>query len=228
MNIKLLSFVTASTAFFSIVAMTGSANASTYSKTDSVDYSITDILNTPLTIEKFSGSLGNLDSVTLDFTSSVLGDASFTNRGSRTANVNVNIGAESDLTVNNQTLITITPTWNSVFAVGPLKTQPNQPVVLNGLSATTSQTTTFTDSNLLQSFIGTGDLSLLFSAYSTSYVGGAGNLSSSIDTSAKASLIVHYNFTRPHKVPEPSATLGIGLIAGLCLLSQRKRSFRQV
>ncbi|MEH1850259.1 MAG: PEP-CTERM sorting domain-containing protein [Nostoc sp.] len=26
-------------------------------------------------------------------------------------------------------------------------------------------------------------------------------------------------------VPEPSATLGVGLIAGLCLLSQRKKSW---
>ncbi len=40
----------------------------------------------------------------------------------------------------------------------------------------------------------------------------------------KASVTVTYNYDAK-SVPEPSATLGVGLIAGLCLLSQRKKSW---
>ncbi len=49
-----------------------------------------------------------------------------------------------------------------------------------------------------------------------------------IDTYAKAGIKVTYDYDDVKSVPEPSTTLGFGLIAGLGLLSQRKKSWLKV
>lgn len=45
-----------------------------------------------------------------------------------------------------------------------------------------------------------------------------------IDTYAKAGIKVTYDYEEIKSVPEASTTLGISLVAGLFLLSQRKKS----
>ncbi|MDF5717084.1 MAG: choice-of-anchor E domain-containing protein [Rhizonema sp. NSF051] len=221
MNTKLLSIITAGTTFFSIVAMTGSANAASLSSTASVGYALTDIVDTPLSIQQFNSNLGQLQSVTLDFTSAFLGDVSYQNKGSRPTTVNVDFGGEADLTLNNQSLFTLNPSQHYSYAA-PAKASSLTKV--DGLTTKASQTATYTNANFLQFFIGTGSLDFLFSAYANPNVSGLGNGTVSIDTNADANVQVTYKY-KPQTVPEPRATLGIGLIAALGLLSQRKKSF---
>lgn len=96
---------------------------------------------------------------------------------------------------------------------------------INTLAATKSTTSVFTDTQFLQNFTGTGNIDFLFSAVANSIVRGSGNITSGIDTLAKASITVTYDYEEAQTVPESSAVLGLGLIAGLGLWSQRKQNW---
>ncbi len=216
MNAKLLSFITAGTAFLSVIAMTGSANASTLVETASYGSDFTPI-DTSLNIEQFNSSLGHLDSVEIDFSGDLSGTGTLTNKTKKPIPVTLDLTGQIGLQLNGQSLFSLPLNSPNNYTVTdqPVNVVQNVPINANPL--------TYTDSSSLQSFIGNDQLAFLFSA-DANYQLSASNIKADLTTTADAYVTVIYNYT-PQNTPEPSVTLGIGLVAGLGLLSQRKRSF---
>ncbi|WP_251956591.1 choice-of-anchor E domain-containing protein [Nostoc commune] len=232
MTTKLFNTLAAATTLAGIIATSGVANAASLSYTSSIDYDLTDINDAPLSIQKFDSSLGTLKGVTIGFTGDILGNAGLENRSKSPTSMTVNLASELSLELNNQSLFALNPQNSFNYQVAKYDGNTDYSgtsgkTILN-LTATQSGTQSFTNTQFLQSFIGNGNIDFLFSAIASSVVSGSGNMSSYIDTYAKASIKVTYDYDDVKSVPEPSATLGVGLIAGLCLLSQRKKSWIKV
>lgn len=229
MTTKLFKTLGAATTLAGIVATSGVANAASLSYTSSSNYEFTDIIDAPLSVQKFDSSLGTLQGVTIEFTGDVLGNAGFENRSPTASQVTVNLASQFSLQLNNQSLLALNPQYTSSYQVAKydniIDYGGTSGKTLSNLTATQSGTQSFTDSQFLQSFIGNGNVDFLFSAIANSLVTGSGNMRSYIDTYAKAGIKVTYDYK---SVPEASTTLGIGLVAGLCLLSQRKKSWIKV
>lgn len=228
MKTKLLNTLGAATTLAGIVATTGIANAASISYTSSSNYEFTDIIDAPLSVQKFDSSLGTLQSVKIEFTGDILGNAGFENRSPTPSQTTVNLSSEFSLQLNGQSLFALNPQYSSSYQVtkydGVTDYSGTSGKTLSNLTATQFGTQSFTDGTFLQSFIGNGDIDFLFSAIATSLVTGSGNMRSYIDTYAKAGVKVTYDYEEVKSVPEASTTLGIGLVAGLFLLSQRKKS----
>jgi hypothetical protein len=229
MTTKLLNTLAAATTLAGIVATSGAANAASLSYTSSSNYDLTDIINSPLSIQKFNSSLGTLQGVTIEFTGDILGNAGFENRSKSPTSTTVTLGSELSLKLNNQSLLALNPEYISNYQVAKYDDitdySGTSGKTISNLTATQSGTQSFTNTQFLQSFIGNDNIDFLFSASATSAVTGSGNMNSYIDTYAKAGIKITYNYNDVKSVPEPSATLGVALIAGLCLLSQRKKSW---
>ncbi|MBE9050906.1 PEP-CTERM sorting domain-containing protein [Nostocales cyanobacterium LEGE 11386] len=235
MTTKLLNSLATATTLAGIMATAGVANAASLSFTTSTDFELTDIINSVLSIQKFDSSLGTLNSVKLDFVSDLTGSAGFENRGAGASTITVRLGADISLQQSDLQLeppFPISPESSQTYQVnafdGTVDFAGTSGRTVQGLTATQSTTTMFTDASSLQIFTGIGNLDFLFSALATSGVTGSGNISSFVDTLAKASLKVTYDYDELTTVPEPSTALGMGLIAGLGLLSQRKKSWFKI
>jgi hypothetical protein len=232
MTTKLLNALAAATTLAGIVATSGAANAASLSYTNSSNYDLTNIINAPLSIQKFDSFLGKLQGVTIEFSGDILGNAGFENTSPTPSLVRVNLGSQLSLQLNNQSLLALNPQYISSYQVTQYDTITDyvgtSGKTLSNLTATQSGIQSFTDTQFLQSFIGNGNVEFLFSAIADSLVTGSGNMRSYIDTYAKAGIKVTYNYDDVKSVPEPSATLGVSLIAGLCLLSQGKKSWFKV
>ncbi|WP_413200444.1 choice-of-anchor E domain-containing protein, partial [Nostoc piscinale] len=72
--------------------------------------------------------------------------------------------------------------------------------------------------------LGKGTADFTFKAFANSNVTGSGNFDSQINTYAAANLAVTYDYD-PKAVPEPSAAIGLGLVAGIGLMSQRRKNW---
>ncbi|MBE8986833.1 choice-of-anchor E domain-containing protein [Nostoc sp. LEGE 12450] len=229
MKTKLLNTLAIATTLAGIVSTSSAANAASLSYTSSIDYDLTDITDAPLNVQQFDSSLGTLTGVTIGFTGDILGDAGFENTGKSSANITVNLASQLSLELNNQSLFTLNPQNSFSYEVGQFDNIINfggtSGKTVSGLTATQSGTQSFTNTQFLQSFIGNSNIDFLFSATANSVVSGSGNIASYVQTLAKANIKVTYDYDDVKSVPEPSATLGVGLIAGLCLLSQRKKSW---
>ncbi|MEH2089554.1 choice-of-anchor E domain-containing protein [Nostoc sp.] len=231
MTTKLFNSLAAATTLAGIVATSGAANAASLSYTSSTNYDYTNIIDAPLSVQKFNSSLGTLKGVTISFTGDILGNAGFENRSPTPTQVTVNLASQLSLKLNNQSLFALNPQDISSYQAtkydGKTDYLGTSGKTISNLTATQSATQSFTNTQFLQSFTGNGDIDFLFSALANSVVTGSGNMRSYIDTYAKAGIKVTYDYDAK-AVPESSATLGIGLIAGLCLLSQRKKSWIKV
>ncbi|QKQ72892.1 choice-of-anchor E domain-containing protein [Nostoc sp. TCL240-02] len=229
MKTKLLNTLAAATTMVGIVANSGVANAASLSYTSSIDYDLTDITDAPLSVQQFDSSLGTLTGVTIAFTGDILGNAGFENTGKSSANITVNLASQLTLKLNNQSLFALNPQNSFSYEVGQFDNSIDfggtSGKAFSNLTATQSGTQSFTNIQLLQSFIGNSNIDFLFSATANSVVSGSGNIASYVQTLAKANIKVTYDYDDVKSIPEPSATLGVGLIAGLCLLSQRKKSW---
>lgn len=231
MTTKLFNTLAAATTLAGIVATSGAANAASLSYTSSLDYELTNIIDAPLSIQQFNSSLGTLKGVTIGFTGDILANAGFENRSRTATPVTVNLASQLSLELNNQSLFALNP--QNSFSYQVAKYDDNTDYsgtsgkTVSNLTATQSATQSFTNTQFLQSFIGNGNIDFLFSAIANSVVTGSGNMNSYVDTFAKANIKVTYDYD-VKSVPEPSTTLGVGLIAGLCLLSQRKKSWIKV
>ena len=243
MKTKLLKYLGAATTLAGIMVTTGTANAASLTRTAStnlIDFADIDIINSPLSIEKFDPSLGKLNSVQLDFTSDLTGKAGFENRSRVASTVTVKLGAEIDLkqdSLDLSSLFPVTPVSEQSYSLsaydGKLDFGGTSGNTVAGLTATQTTSTIFTDVSNLALFTGTGNLEFLYSALANSSVSGSGNITSFVDTLAKASLSITYNYSDSDSVglktvPEPSAALGIGLFAGIGLLSQRKKAWLKI
>ncbi|MEH2367106.1 PEP-CTERM sorting domain-containing protein [Nostoc sp.] len=231
MTTKLFNTLAAATTLAGIVATSGAANAASLSYNSSTNYDFTNIIDAPLSVQKFNSSLGTLKGVTISFTGDILGNAGFENRSPTPTQVTVNLASQLSLKLNNQSLFALNPQDISSYQAakydGTTDYSGTSGKTISNLSATQSATQSFTNTQFLQSFTGNGDIDFLFSALANSVVTGSGNMRSYIDTYAKAGIKVTYDYDAK-AVPESSTTLGIGLIAGLCLLSQRKKSWLKV
>jgi hypothetical protein len=234
MTTTLFKTLGAATTLAGIIATTGSANAASISYNTSTDFQLTNISNAPLSVQKFDSSLGTLNSVTLTFTGDLEGNAKFENLGASSTPITVNLAGQLGLTLAGQSLFSINPqeTYpqdSSGYQVGAfdgtIDFAGTSGKTIQGLTAQKSETQSFTDAQFLQAFTGTGNLDFLFSALATSTVSGSGNMISQITTLAKAGVKVTYDYDPAQSVPEPSAALGFGLVAGIGLLSQRKKNW---
>ncbi|QHG16116.1 PEP-CTERM sorting domain-containing protein [Nostoc sp. ATCC 53789] len=229
MKKKLLNTLATATTLAGIVATSSAANAASLSYTSSIDYDLTDITDAPLSVQQFDSSLGTLTGMTIGFTGDILGNAGFENTGKSSANITVNLASQLTLKLNNQSLFALNPQNSFSYEVGQFDNSIDfggtSGRTVSGLTATQSGTQSFTNTQFLQSFIGNSNIDFLFSATANSVVSGSGNIASYVQTLAKANIKVTYDYDDVKSIPEPSATLGVGLIAGLCLLSQRKKSW---
>ncbi len=237
MNSKFLGTLAAASTLAVIVATAGTANAASISyTTSSGDFDYTDFEKT-LSVQKFDSSLGTLNSVLLNFTGEISGNAGFENRSSKASTVIVNLGATLDLTkagLSLQPLFPINPSNTYSYNVPRYDGRTDYDGIsgrsIGDLTASQSISKLFTDTPSLSIFTGAGNLDFLFSAIATSTVTGSGNITSYINTLAKGNLSVTYDYDAPNptRVPEPSALLGFGLVAGFGLLSQGKKARFQI
>lgn len=234
MTTKLLNSLAAATTLAGVMLMAGVANAASLTRTASTNFQLTDIVDSVLSIEKFDSSLGKLNSVYVDFTSDMTGSAEFENRGAGASTIKINLGANVELKQLNLDLLSSFPitllseeysvsSFDSILDFGGTSGR-----TVAGLTATQSASKMFTDLSDLAVFTGTGNLDFLFSAKAWSSVTGSGNMASFVTTLAKANITVTYNYDDLQTVPEPSAVLGMGLFAGIGLLSQRKKSWLKI
>lgn len=238
MTTKLLNSLAAATTLAGVLATAGAANAASFSYTESASVGMqnTNILNAPLSIQKFNSSLGTLKSVTVDFSTDVTGSAGFEHTGQGNIDVTVNLGAFITLGIDNELnllgLTPLTPSVAQTYTVGSfdgaVDFNGTSGKTITGLVAADSSSKTFTDVSDLAKFIGAGNLDFLFTANATSNVMGSGNMASFITTLAGANISVTYNYETSQAVPEPAAALGLGLFAGVGLLSQRKKNWLKI
>ncbi|OUL23460.1 PEP-CTERM domain protein [Nostoc sp. RF31YmG] len=228
MNSKFFQTLATATTFAGIVATSGVANAASLTSSSSTGFGLTNIIDSPLSVQKFDASLGTLKSVKIEFAGDLLGTARFENLSPSSTPVTVNLASNLGLKLNNQSLFALNPQNSFNYQVGAsdgtLDFGGTSGQSVTGLSASQSDTKTYTDSQFLQSFIGGGNLEFLFSALAQSGVTGSGNMISSITTEAKAAIKVTYDYDELKSVPEPSAALGLGLIAGIGMLSKSKKT----
>lgn len=238
MTTKVFNALAAATTLAGIVATAGAANAATL--TQSVDYTPSDPdtgisadgyystdINDIISVKQFDPKLGTLNSVKIDFTSSLEGDAGFENRSSSAATAIVKLAGVLKLQLpKNVDLFELDPSQSSSYSLAKYDKKTDYAgasgKTVSGLTASLSDTKTFTNNSFLQYFLGKGTTNFNFLATATSTVTGSGNFASYIDTYAKAGITVTYDYTAK-AVPEPSALLGIGVMAGFGIISKKKK-----
>ncbi|MFB2882030.1 choice-of-anchor E domain-containing protein [Floridanema aerugineum] len=235
MKAKVLSAITRASTFTGILATTTIANAATLTYTAAYEKTPTDITNAAISIQKFDTSLGKLNSVTLEFTGSMIGDARFENEDTQPQQITVNLSGLLTLAMpNNQTLFELSPEQVTEYNVAKFDGNTDfggtSGQKIEGIQEQKIDSTTLTDTNSLAAFVGNGTVDFSFSAKAKSSVTGSGNIVSGIRTYAKSNVKVIYDYTieTPRKIPESSTLLGLGLIAGVGLLSQTKKALNKL
>ncbi|MEC4882226.1 MAG: PEP-CTERM sorting domain-containing protein [Scytonema sp. PMC 1070.18] len=190
-------------------------------------YGFTDIIKAPLNIQKFDSALGTLQSVKIDFLGNLKGDASFESRNTQSSNVTVDLSGLLKLELpDNTSVFEVSPQQEYSYEVakydGKLDFDGTSGKTIAGLVATLSDTKTYTDSNELNSFTGLDNLEFLFTAKAESTVSGSGNIASYVTTYASSSVRITYEYEKRRRVPEPSALIGVGLVAAMGFLSKRR------
>ncbi|BCL38948.1 choice-of-anchor E domain-containing protein [Nostoc sp. MS1] len=231
MNKKIFNSLAVATTLAGVIATAGTASAASLTKTATFtastgDFQFTDFDQT-LSIKKFDSSLGKLQKVTLDFLGEIKGDGKFENRSASSASITVNLGGFLSL---DQTqlgvppLLPVTPktviTYNVAKFDGKTDYAGPSGRTFTGLSASQAGSRVFTDLASLNVFTGTGNLDFLFTALADSIVSGSGNMSYELNTLARGSVAVTYEYKT---TPEPSVVIGMGVFAGLGMLSNRKK-----
>lgn len=229
MNTKIFNSIAAATTLAGVIATAGTASAASLTKTYTAstgNFQDTDFDQT-LSIQKFSPTLGKLQKVTLDFLGETRGDGKFENRSARPANVNVNLGgflSVGQKQFGQDPLLLLTPqavrTYTVAASDGRVDFTGPSGRTFNGLFASETGSRVFTDSASLNVFTGQGNLDFLFNAEADSVVTGSGNITSEINTLARGSITITYEYAT---TPEPSVVIGMGVFAGLGMLSNRKK-----
>jgi hypothetical protein len=226
------SITTAST-FTGLLLSTAIANAATLNYSAVYEPTRTNITNAILSLQQFDSSLGELNSITVEFTGNLIGNGGFENEDATPQTITVDLSGLLRLSgPNNNPLINLTPQQVTPYDVseydGVWDFGGDSGRTIDGLQATQSNSETLTDQSSFAPFIGTGTVDFSFSALARSTVQGSGNISSRISTFAGANITVIYDYTEtPRRIPESSMVLGLGLIAGFGLLSQTKNVFNR-
>lgn len=231
-NPKFIAALTTLSALTGIVATAGAANAASLTYSDTFELATTDIRDEILSIRQFDASRGTLTSVKIKFDGQLLGDASFENRDAQNQRMTFDLSGNLKLT---GPAFLSNPLFNeSVSAADSLDATAFDGVIdfggtsggsFTGLTAFASGESIYTDQSILNAFMGNGNLDFLFTALGTSRVSGSGNIVSQINTQASAVVSVVYEYDKAQEIPEPSAMIGLGLVAGAGWLSRKRNTF---
>jgi hypothetical protein len=194
--------------------------------TTPIGFTLTDF-NGNLLFPEFNPALGTLDSVTLDFTSSMSTCLTIQNQASSTS-----LGS-----VFTQLQITVEDKGNNFAATDPeivfnspafhYSLAPGQSLSSGLLTATGTSANTYTAAAILAEFTGSGNLSLNASSSSwTVQANSGGNTAASQVTFANLTGTVEYTYTDPPApVPDASSTAGL-LTLGFGAMSLLRRRFK--
>ncbi|MBU2925697.1 PEP-CTERM sorting domain-containing protein [Colwellia sp. 1_MG-2023] len=183
-----------------------------------------------LTVSQFDASLGNLDTINISFSASMLSDITLNNNDNLAQTTRGSVGIETIGTFLGLGSLTINLSADTGFvALGADGALDGSDIFTAfGLTGTDTINATIDSSNTdFLSFIGTGNVSTSgLTAFGNFGGTGGSNTVISVDTVAGASLNVTYNYTEttnPTPVSEPTslAILGLGL-AGIALRRKKK------
>ncbi len=150
---------------------------------------------TTLSLPKFDPSLGTLNNVTINYSSTINTSGTIKNKDAEPKTLTVTVDA--NVTLNMPAGVTLAPMSANVMEV---KDYPNlQPNVDQAVSVTggNSSSATTSDAGDLAIFSGAGNVDFAASADSNSTVTGAANLASDIDTFAGVTVEVVYDYSVP-------------------------------
>ncbi len=234
-NSKFLAGLTATVAFTGVMANVGIANALTKIYTDTVDLAPTDITDALLSLEKFDGSLGTLQSVTVGFDGQIVGDAKVESLDAQAQTLTFSLEGilqllESTDSLNNplfEETASASDSFDATADDGNTDFGGTSGSTFEGLIASLSGENFYNDQAVLDFFTGDDNVQFLFSASTDSEVTGAANIASIISTEAGASVTVTYEYSLEdevpsERVPEPSSILALGLFACAGILSKKK------
>ncbi|MGD1703045.1 choice-of-anchor E domain-containing protein [Dapis sp. BLCC M229] len=235
-NSKFLAGLTATVAFTGVMANAGIANALTKTYTDTVDLAPTDITDALLSLEKFDGSLGTLQSVTVGFDGQIVGDSQIESLDAQAQTITFSLEGilqllESTDSLNNPTFeeeVTASDSFDATAFDGDIDFAGTSGSTFEGLIASLSGENFYNDQAVLDFFTGDDNVEFLFSTLTSSEVTGAANIASIISTQSGASVTVTYEYEEfddevsSERVPEPSSILALSLFAGAGILSKKK------
>ena len=232
MDSKFLAGLTATVAFTGLMAHAGAANALVKTYTTTFDLAPTDIENELLSVQKFDGSLGILESVTIGFEAEIVGNALVESLDAQAQDLTFNLLGDLTLVEATDSLdnplfaasVEASDSFSATAFDGAIDFGGTSGQGFNGLTDGFSGQEIYSDQAILDFFTGPGNVDFLFSADTTSNVTGAANIASIISTQAGASVTVSYKYAEvvTKDVPEPSALLGLGLVTGVGLLATKK------
>ncbi|MBD2635780.1 choice-of-anchor E domain-containing protein [Limnothrix sp. FACHB-881] len=197
-------------------------------------YGFTDIEEV-LSIQKFDPSLGTLKSAKLTFDTGLWQKAYYEHLGrlrpGNAAAIKFDFEANLNLTSSGGTSVFDIPLTGAHDFTASSFDGTQDFAGTSGRKFATSlngqyqQTKTITDAAALAGFIGAGSIDYTFSASALFSVFGPGNLSAGVLTLAKGALRVDYEYEKEStSVPEPTALLGLGLVAGGAMVQRRLRA----
>jgi len=204
-----------------VVGMGTAASAATVSYTASLAPQTTDFDSAALDVQQFDSSLGTLDSIKIELTGLVEGQAVYENTSS-TSGTDIDLDLAADVTLSTAALgdlIVALPTLSQTVTAGvfdgSIDFAGTSGATVGGLSSNDTVSTTLLGG--FGEFIGTGFVSLLVAGDGNSTVEGNGNLISGFTTFAGADITVTYTFTEaPAAVPLPAGAplllLGLGAL----------------
>lgn len=234
-NSKFLAGLTATVAFTGVMANAGIANAASITSSANFGLETTDITDALLSIEKFDGSLGTLQNVTITFDGQIVGNAQVESLDAQAQTLTFDAGGLLQLVESSGSLGTLfnetvsgSDSFDATAFDDTIDFGGTSGQSFEGLTAMFSGQNIYNDQAVLDFFTGTGDVEFLFSALTDSNVTGAANIASIISTQAGASVTVEYLYEElnggvlSERVPEPSTLLALGLFAGAGILSKKK------
>jgi len=232
---QFLAGLTATVAFTGVIVNAGIANALMKTYTDTFELAPTDITDALLSVQKFDGSLGTLQNVTVGFDGQIIGNARVESEDAEPQTLTFNLSGILKLveytdTIDNlfEETVSTSDSFDATAYDGTLDFGGTSGKTFEGLTATFNGENVFVDQTALDFFTGADNVDFLFSTSTTSRVTGAANITSSISTKAGATVTVTYKYddmsggVSPEPTPEPAAILGLGLFAGVGILSKNR------
>ncbi len=230
-NSKFFGGLTAAVAFTGVIANAGVANALLRTYTDTVELQPTDITDALLSIQKFDGSLGTLQSVTVGFDAQIVGDAQVESLDAQAQTLVYTATGDLVLVESTNTLdnplfveedISVSDIFKATAFDGMVDFGGTSGQHFEGLTAIFNGENIYEQQSELDFFTGAGNVEFLFTATTDAEVIGAANLASILSTKAGATVTVKYEYEDLETTPEPSSILGLGLFAGAGILSKKK------
>ncbi len=230
-NMKCTSAAVVFASTFTVLAtslLSAPANALTLQTSGSFDFAAPNVNDGVIPIQKFDSSLGTLNSVLIEFTGTMQGNAAFENGNINRRTATVIISGLFDLTLPTGNTLSISP------AIGHSYDLPRYDGSIDfaGASGRTVEITAtafdrqiYTSNTVLNALTGSGVANFLFSAIDDSAFIGLGRFNYRINTLVRGDASVTYDYT-PASTPIPTPALLPGLI-GIGVAAIRKSKAEQ-